>query len=229
MDAPDSAPAAALLSRLQALCPMRCQELSFPGQTLELWTACDVDPLLEALAAKPADDPDVLDERMPYWAELWPSSLLLARHLFHSESLPAGPWIELGCGPGLAGLAVSLRGIPGLWTDYMPEALLLAELNARHNHCPSSATLLLDWRAPPADLSASWILAADVAYETRLFEPLLHCFNRLLAPGGEIWFGEPGRPIARPFFDQLSAAGWQRETLCIEDGRHLYRLRRPSS
>jgi hypothetical protein len=49
MDAPDSAPAAALLSRLQAFCPMRCQELAFPGQTLALWTACDVDPLLEAL------------------------------------------------------------------------------------------------------------------------------------------------------------------------------------
>ncbi len=215
-----------LLARLRALCPMRCRELDFEADRLSLWTACDMDPLLDALAAKPPDHPDVLDERMPYWAELWPSSLLLARHILASDSLPAGPWLELGCGPGLSGLAAARRGRPGTCSDYIPEALLLAELNALHNRCEGLATRLLDWREPPADLRVPWILAADVAYETRLFQPLLKCFDHLLLPDGEIWFGEPGRPIARDFFQLLQEHGWTLSSLRSQDNLRLYRLRR---
>jgi predicted nicotinamide N-methyase len=218
-----------LLSRLQGLCPMRTLKLRLGRFDLQpFWTAVSSDPLLEQLAAKADDHPDVVDERMPYWAELWPSARGLAEAILSADKLPGGPWLELGCGPGLAGLAARLRGVPGTWTDYADEALWLSELNARSHGIADPHCRLLDWRQPPQDVKVPWLLASDVAYETRFFEPLLACMDQLLLPGGELWLGEPGRPVARAFFNGLMQNGWQSgELLCLGDVR-IYRLTRKS-
>jgi len=225
MKTPDPERAAVLEARLKELCPMRLREIRLGGHALPLWTACDLDPLLEALAQKPAHHPDVVDERLPYWAELWPSSRVLAESILGAEVLPVGPWLELGCGPGLAGLAATRRGREGIWSDYMEEALWLAELNALTLGCLNPQTLRLDWRHPPASPRVPWILAADVAYERRNFDPLLACFAELLLPGGEIWFGEPGRPVAKEFIANLPECGWEAEPLLRMDTVTVYRLR----
>jgi predicted nicotinamide N-methyase len=48
------------------------------------------------------------------------------------------------------------------------------------------------------------VLASDVLYEARNGEALLPLLPRLLAPRGEIWLADPGRPAAERF---LAAAG----------------------
>lgn len=207
-------------------CEMHAEEVRIGGETFTLWTAKDPELLLEALAAKAPDHPDVLDERMPYWAELWPSARVLAEAILTQPSLPGVPWLELGCGPGLPGLAAHRRGCRGIWSDYLPEALSLAAWNAHGSGIASPATRLIDWRSPPEDLRVPWILAADVAYEERNFLPLLESFDGLLAPGGEVWLGEPGRPIAQTFFDMLSTEGWERESLLQIGEVTVWRLRR---
>lgn len=216
-----------LLHRLKALCPMREQRIDAGGQTFRLWSACDLDPLLDSLSNKPPDDPEVVDERLPYWAEVWPSARLLAEAVM-SLPLPtrSGPWLELGCGPGLAGIAASKRGVPGIWSDYMKEALWLAELNAINAGQENPGVLQLDWREPPGDLRVPWILASDVAYEERNFPPLLDSFEALLLPGGEIWFAEPGRPVARIFMAELAEAAWERHAILQEARITVWRLRR---
>ncbi|HEV2131729.1 MAG TPA: hypothetical protein VGR27_11530, partial [Longimicrobiaceae bacterium] len=49
------------------------------------------------------------DERLPYWAELWPSARALARYLLERE-VPAGRVLELGAGVALPSLALHARG-----------------------------------------------------------------------------------------------------------------------
>ncbi|WFB34485.1 methyltransferase [Kiritimatiellota bacterium B12222] len=219
-------PAQAALMRLEKLCPMRYQDFSFQQNTLQIWTACDIDPLLNALMEKDPDHPDVQDERMPYWAELWPSSLLMAETiaLRHSH-LPSGPWLELGCGPGLPGILAAQFGRKGVCSDYMQEALWLAELNAHQNGCADHIRFKrLDWREPDLSEHFRWILAGDVAYENRNFSPLLKTFDQLLSPDGEIWLGEPGRSVARPFFQAIEAEGWQREVIGQQAELSLHRI-----
>ncbi|MCH8527056.1 MAG: protein N-lysine methyltransferase family protein [Kiritimatiellae bacterium] len=196
------------------------------SESFALWTAKHPDRLLEALAEKAPDHPDVLDERLPYWAELWPSARVLAEAVLTVDSRPEGPWLELGCGPGLPGLAACRRGSRGIWSDYMPEALTLAAWNAQCAGIDSPATQLIDWRNPPDALRVSWILAADVAYEERNFLPLLESFNRLLAPGGEVWLSEPGRPVAKTFFDMLSTEDWLRKNILQVGEVSVWRLQR---
>lgn len=221
-------PAKEALNKLQALCPMRMQHYRLHSENVEIWTACDIDPLLNALVEKENTHAYVLDERMPYWAELWPSSLLLAETIAsHQNRLPEGEWLELGCGPGLAGIMAAKSGRKGVCSDYMQEALWLTCLNAHQNHCAGKITFQqLDWREPPSDQRVNWILAGDVAYEPRNFEPLFESFECLLDPQGEIWLGEPGRTVAKPFFRGMKENKWRHKVLTRRENLTIHRFTR---
>src|SRR5439155_14224135 len=64
------------------------------------------------------------DEFLPYWAELWPSGLALARYVAGLD-LVGRKVLELGCGLGLPSLAAALRGADVLATDWADEAIEL--------------------------------------------------------------------------------------------------------
>jgi methylase of polypeptide subunit release factors len=80
--------------------------------------------------------------------------------------------LELGCGPGLAGLGAAEFTTDITVSDYEKEAIELAELNWLHTVGTSPKKLLLDWRDPQGR-QFDLLLAADVAYEKRFFEPLI--------------------------------------------------------
>ena len=62
-----------------------------------------------------------------------------------------------------------LEGATVTLTDYLPEALQLAELTWLINHENNCACKLLDWREPDKSVQADVILASDVAYDDALF------------------------------------------------------------
>lgn len=149
------------------------------------------------------------DERIPYWAELWPSARALARELLDRDP-PTGRVIELGCGLGVPSIALRSRGIDVLATDYYPAALEFVASNAAANGIPSPRTALLDWRSPPPEIGVfDTVIAADVLYERRNAEVLAELVPRLAAPGGGLLIADPGR-IHRTEFDRLmDAVGWR--------------------
>src|SRR4051812_4277739 len=102
----------------------------------------DTDALLDDAAFEEGD------EFIPYWADLWPSAILLARTIA-ARALRGARVLELGCGLGLPSLAVALAGGRALATDWAPEALTAVRRNAEHNNL-TVATLVADWRAPEA-------------------------------------------------------------------------------
>src|SRR5437764_10285413 len=48
---------------------------------------------------------------MPYWAELWPASRMLAKALLQEHFAPATEALELGCGLGLPGIVALSQGL----------------------------------------------------------------------------------------------------------------------
>lgn len=148
------------------------------------------------------------DERLPYWAELWPSARALARDLI-DEPPPAGRTIELGCGLALPSLVLSWRGIDVLATDYYADALEFARLNAARNAIAPPATRLLDWRRPEPSIGRfDLLLAADVLYERRNADSLAAVLSRLTSPGGTFRLADPGRRYREDFDALMLSTGW---------------------
>jgi predicted nicotinamide N-methyase len=148
------------------------------------------------------------DERLPYWADLWPSARILARHLL--DAPPAEPAaLELGCGVALPALALRHLGADVLATDWYDDALRFASVNSRRNGLGPLRTALLDWRKPPDDERYPLVIAADVLYEMRNAEILAALLPRVVAPGGRALVADPGRVYLSEFRNRMYAAGWR--------------------
>ncbi|HWK88821.1 MAG TPA: methyltransferase domain-containing protein [Longimicrobium sp.] len=148
------------------------------------------------------------DERLPYWADLWPSARALARHLLEVEYDAAGGALELGCGVALPSLALRGRGVDVLATDWYADALRFAKANAARNGLGPLRTALLDWRHPPEGERYALVVAADVLYEQRNADALAALLPRITAPGGTVLVADPGRVYARGFRNEMTLAGW---------------------
>jgi predicted nicotinamide N-methyase len=154
------------------------------------------------------------DEFLPYWAELWPSGLALAR-IVAGLDLTGARVVELGAGLGLPSFAAALRGADVLATDWAEDAVELLRENAARNGITLRAERVR-WDEPePVLASAPWdlVLCADVLYEQRNAELLLELLPQL---GGEVLLADPGRPLAAAFL-----ARWDVE----EVAERVYRLR----
>ena len=167
---------------------------------------------------RPRDSEALLDEEafereefLPYWAELWPSGLALARAIA-GRSLRGARTLELGCGLGLPSIAAALAGGRVLATDWSPGALAFTRENAGRAGADVE-TLACGWGAPePLVARAPWdlVLASDVLYERRNVPLLLDLLPRLTGSGGEVWLADPGRPPAADFVAAVDSAGWER-------------------
>ena len=148
------------------------------------------------------------DERIPYWAELWPSAVALSHYLVSHLDLEGRRVLELGCGLGLVSVVAALQGARVLCTDYEQAALAFARHNARGNGCRGVRFRLVDWNRPALRRRYDCVLASDVIYEARSFAPLVGLLQRYLARGGMAVIAEPGRINAPPFFSLLKQRGF---------------------
>ena len=204
--------------------------------TRQFVTACDTvtvrDWSVELLRPRNSDDliseaDFVRDDRLPYWADLWPSSRVLAGYLLETPRAPnrarrAPTLLELGCGLGLVTMAAMRAGYDVLATDYYEDALRFTRANAAHALGREPGTRHVDWRDFPADLTGfDRIVAADVLYE-KTYPPLLSAaIARTLAPGGEAVIADPGRIAAPDFLAGLASYGLEvvsKVTLPFDEG-----------
>jgi predicted nicotinamide N-methyase len=163
------------------------------------------------------------EEFLPYWAELWPSAVALAREVARLD-VDGLRVLELGCGLGLPSIVAALGGAHVLATDWSPDALEVAARNADRNGAELETTLAAWVTASALVDAAPWdlVLGADLLYERRNVEQLLVLLPRL---GHDVLLAEPGRPFESTFLERV------RETWAIDSrpagGRvRIHRLRR---
>ena len=175
--------------------------VALPGRELALLAPRDGDALLSQEAFE-------RDEFLPYWAELWPSALALAR-VIARRPLTGRRVIELGCGLGLPALAAALAGGRVLATDWSEDAVAMTARNAERNGVELDSAVFR-WDAPPEPLGPPWplVLASDVLYEDRNVAALLDLLPRLTAAAGRGLARRP-RPRVRRALPEAAAATWR--------------------
>ncbi len=133
------------------------------------------------------------DERLPYWADVWPSSTALAGIVAALDGRGKTA-LELGCGLGLVTIGALRAGFDVLATDYYEDALLFARRNGLSATGREPRTRHVDWRALPSDLGRfDLILASDVLYEREYATLVAAAIAASLAPGGIALVEDPGR------------------------------------
>lgn len=192
--------------------------LDFKEINVKLTIIENLDELFDNLIQKGDNHPDVLDERIPYWAELWASALAMSWYLVENQHLITQKFAssvamtqvtEIGCGLGLPSIIAGKLGAEVCLTDYDADALDFAKMNWEQNLPHKKARFQqLDWRNTDPSVKADLLLASDVAYEKRAFEPLLNAFKTLLKPNGMILITEPNRPVSTTFFSNLHTEGY---------------------
>src|SRR5262249_10323865 len=128
------------------------------GRTLRIAHPRDAEALID-------EEAFARDDRLPYWADVWPSALALAAHVLTMAGAgrsALGP----GCGGGGGSTAAALAGFAVTATDYYEDALAFTAANVTANTATRVESRLLDWRALPASGERfDVVLAADVLYE----------------------------------------------------------------
>jgi predicted nicotinamide N-methyase len=174
----------------------------------------------------------VVDERLPYWADLWHSAEVLSTYMLehgpamldrvpYATDAGARPRaLELGCGLGVVSIACERVGFEALATDYYDDSLLFAAYNAERALGRTMQTRMVDWTKMPSDLGKfSLVIAADVLYEMRYAAILADAVAMTLAPGGVFVLADQGRIALGAFMDEAEKRG-------IE-GRATHRLEAP--
>ncbi|HIE25772.1 TPA: methyltransferase domain-containing protein [Candidatus Poribacteria bacterium] len=165
----------------------------------------DTNRLLDEMSTKD----HLLETNFPFWAELWPSGLALARYIWSNFDFHGEQVLELGCGLGIVGIVARKKQAKVLMTDYNNDALIFAKYNAIKNRCEDIQFLRMDWRHPNLDNQKfKYILAADIIYEEQNWIPIVNIFDTYLEAHGEAILAEPNRPNAKGFFEILRRKGF---------------------
>ena len=174
-------------------------------RNIKLLQITNVDEVFDYLIAQSPDNIEVIDERIPYWTELWPSAIALSKYVIDNQSLIEGRNVlEIGCGLALPTIISGFCKPKSITaSDYLPDALDFVARNWSLNHDHHTLqTSIIDWRnlfSEPQDaVNFDLILASDVIYEKRYVKDMFELIRNMPA-AIELILSEPGRPIAKEF------------------------------
>ncbi len=164
------------------------------GRTFYFLHVADLTPLLTGDVFKNAPE-------FPFWVKIWEASLVLAEFMAKMPPDSSKRILEVGAGMAVPGMVSSAFGHDVTVTDYENEILDFARVSSIINKCPGLKCEPLDW-FEPSDLGKfDIILASEVLFHKRFFQPLLDVLEEYLAPGGVIYMShEADRETLLPFF-----------------------------
>lgn len=171
----------------------------FKNKSFDLKIVEDVDYLLGLVKT---------DDDVPFWAVLWPAAIGMSEYIWENIDFTGQRVLELGAGLGLVGLVAAAKRGEVVQTDFIAEALQLAQENAGKNGITNVTQVLADWRDFQIGEKFDWILGSDILYDPSVHPYLRKIFNENLVQGGRILLADPGRDDAGRFIESLEKAGW---------------------
>ncbi|MFM8891526.1 MAG: class I SAM-dependent methyltransferase, partial [Planctomycetia bacterium] len=170
------------------------------GRVVSVWRPPDMEALIDL-------DAFAEDERIPYWADVWESAIVLAEDIAETDGRGLS-LLELGCGLGLPSLVAARAGFAVTATDYETAALEGVRFNADSSGLANIVTRVVDWRRMPEELGRfDRVVAADVLYESHHASALAAVIARTLKADGIALVADPCRQKAATFAPAARAAG----------------------
>ncbi|HMM37356.1 MAG TPA: methyltransferase [Desulfovibrio sp.] len=182
--------------------PVRFEDVQLGDARLHILQIEDMPRYLDTLVNRARPGEPV---RLPLWAKIWTSALILGTML-RRYPLPNGSEIlEIGSGCGLCGLAAAAGGANVTLSDKEPAALLFSRINALKNGLADRVEVC------PADFTRDRlgrrfhsIIGCEVLYEDAVYAPLLDFLDAhiLREAGSEVVLAQDGARQGRVFFER---------------------------
>lgn len=156
---PLTAPLDELLDLARSRYAVCFEPVTIGGVTLDILQIADLPALLDRLAAMPGP------VELPFWAKIWPGSMLLGHFLHHLDPGQGRTLLEIGAGVGICSLFAASRGFRAVITDIHPDALLFSRINVLQNGLADRAEVArADFSADRLDRRFDIILGSEVLY-----------------------------------------------------------------
>ena len=159
----------------------------------------DLDRYIDQLAEESRDKIE-----LPFWAKIWPASILLSHYLTSFPEPAAGRQvIELGCGIGLAGLFCAARGFDVVLSDNNTDALLFAKINILKNNLQKKVSIMpVDFTRDRLQKKFDYIVGSEIFYRESGYRGLVKflLFHLQTSPHAEVVLSADYRRQAKKFF-----------------------------
>jgi predicted nicotinamide N-methyase len=192
-----------LLALARARYDVRFEPLTVGDVTLELLQIADMEALIDRLTREAGDGP----LKLPFWARIWPTSILLSYFLRRLEpKTPAGATkslLEIGAGVGICGLFAAAFGFDVTITDIEPDALLFTRIGILKNGLAANARVMrADFSSDRLGRRFDCIVGSEVLYLEDLHRPLVKFLSAHLSldPAAEVVLARDYHRKADAFF-----------------------------
>lgn len=173
------APLETLLEMASERFEVRFETVGGAGEKLEILQITNMQDYIEALAERSGEDAPL---ELPFWAKIWPSSLILA---YYVDRLPRNNAriLEIGAGVGVTGLIAAKKGFQVTLSDIEEDALLFARINILKNNLQDTARIAyVDFTRTVLEERFDYILGCEVLYREEMYRPLTKFLLKHLAP-----------------------------------------------
>jgi predicted nicotinamide N-methyase len=173
------APLDELLDAARASFQVAFEPFTVDGLTLDILQISDMAAYVDKLAEL---SPDKAIE-LPFWAKVWPSSLVLGYYLKRMPARGDERVLEVGAGVGICGLVAAARGLDCVLSDIEPEALLFAQINILQNGLQDTARVRrVDFANDRLEERFDRIVGCEVLYRDEHARPLTRFILHHLQP-----------------------------------------------
>ncbi|MBU1001688.1 MAG: methyltransferase [Proteobacteria bacterium] len=137
--------------------------------TLDILQITNMAKYVERIASHAGKD----GVELPFWAKIWPSSMVLAHLVGNLPVHPEATVLEIGAGVGICGLAAGAAGFKAVITDINPDALLFSRINVLKNGLDDLVTVQrADFSQDNLGRRFDIIVGAEVLYIEKLHRGL---------------------------------------------------------
>ncbi|MCF8103981.1 MAG: methyltransferase [Desulfohalobiaceae bacterium] len=189
-----------LLTQAEAKYQTRFEPVKVGQQELQILQIADMESHLDRILDT-ADKGQGLE--LPFWARIWPTSILLS---YYAQRLPADAGLnllEIGAGIGICGLFAAGHGLRVTISDINEEALLFTRINILKNNLQGKARVArCDFTSDRLETRFDIILGSEILYREDTYRPLCKFLSRHLASSkySEVILAKNYRLKARQFF-----------------------------
>jgi predicted nicotinamide N-methyase len=120
---------------------------------------------------------------LPFWAKIWPTSILLSYYLQRLPLDMQGQMLELGAGVGVCGLFAAKHGLEVIISDSHEDALLFSKINILQNNLQDRADVAkVDFTQQRLQQRFRYILGSEILYQESCYSPLINFLLNHLEP-----------------------------------------------